>query len=72
VATLAAIAGTLVSGWRPGGDPAKRALALIPIAVVPAILIGGILEEVNERLLEIGLLGYAMVWTWAAFMLVRR
>jgi len=72
VATLAAIAGALLSGWHAGGDPTKRALVLIAIAVVPAILIGGILAEVNERLLEIGLLGYALAWAYAGHKLVAR
>jgi hypothetical protein len=72
VATLAGIAGALVSGWRPGGDPTKRALVLIAIAVVPTMLIGGILSEINERLLEIGLLGYAFVWALAGLRLVAR
>lgn len=70
VATLAGIAGTLVSGWRPAGDPTKRALVLIPLSVVPAMLIGGILSEFDERLLEIGLLGYALAWAWAGLALM--
>jgi len=72
VATLGAITGTLVSGWRPGGDQAKRALVLVAVAVVPTMLVGGILEEINERLLEVGLLGYALVWAWAGQRLVAR
>jgi hypothetical protein len=70
--TLAAIAGTLVSGWRPGGDQAKRALVLIAVAVIPTMLIGGVLSAINERLLEVGLLGYALVWAWAGLRLVAR
>jgi hypothetical protein len=72
VASLAAIAGTLVSGWRPAGDPTRRALVLIAISVVPAMLVGGILSEIDERLLEIGLLGYALAWAYAGVKLLAR
>jgi hypothetical protein len=64
-ATLAAILAAVVGGWRPRGDVRKRALLLVGLAVVPTLLIGGALSEINERLLEIGLLGYAAVWALA-------
>jgi hypothetical protein len=71
-ATLAAISGAVVSGWNPRGDTRKRALLLVGLAVVPAMVVGGMLSEINERLLEIGLLGYATVWGLAGFRLVAR
>lgn len=71
-ATLAAIGGAVVSGWHPGGDTRKRALVLVGLSVVPALLVGGILSEIDERLLEIGLLSYATVWGLAGFRLVGR
>ncbi len=61
-ATLAALGGAVVSGWHPGGDRRKRALILVALSAVPALMIGGLLSEINERLLEIGLLGYAAAW----------
>lgn len=64
-ATLAAILAAIVGGWRPRGDMRKRALLLVGLTVVPALVIGGVLSEFNERLLEIGLLGYAGVWALA-------
>lgn len=70
-ASLAAIAGAVVSGWHPGGDDRKRALVLVGLSVVPALLIGGLLAAIDERLLEIGLLGYAAAWGLAGFSLVR-
>ncbi len=69
-ATLAAIGGAVVSGWHPRGDSRKRALLLVGLAAVPAMVLGGLLSEINERLLEIGLLGYAAVWGHAGFGLV--
>ena len=72
VATLSAIVAAVVSGWRPAGDPRKRALLLVGIAVVPALVIGGILSEFNERLLEVGLLAYAAAWALAGFRMLGR
>lgn len=71
-ATLAAICGAVVSGWRPRGDPRKRALLLVGLVVVPAMVLGGILEAISERLLEIGLLGYAATWGVAGLKLIAR
>ncbi len=71
-ATLAAIGGAVVSGWHPRGDTRKRALVLVGLSVVPTLVVGGILSGINERLLEIGLLGYAAVWGLAGFRLVAR
>lgn len=44
---------------------------LVGLSVVPALLIGGLLAAIDERLLEIGLLGYAAAWGLAGFSLVR-
>ena len=70
-ATLAAIAGAVVSGWRPGDDRRKRALVLVGLVVLPALILGGVLSEIDERLLEIGLLAYAAAWGLAGLRLVR-
>ncbi|CAN5491167.1 hypothetical protein BH18ACT8_BH18ACT8_18180 [soil metagenome] len=70
-AALAAIVGAVVSGWHPGGDRRKRALMQVGLVVVPAMFLGGILSEINERLLEIGLLAYAAAWGLAGLRLVR-
>lgn len=65
IASLAAILAAVVGGWRPHGDVRKRALLLVGLVVIPALVVGGVLSELNERLLEIGLLGYAGVWALA-------
>ena len=71
-ATLAAIVGAMVSGWAPGRDPRKRALVLAGVSVVPAMLVGAILLTLDERLLELGLLGYAAAWGLAGYRLIGR
>ena len=69
-ATLAAIIGSVVSGWHPRDDVRKRALVLVGLAALPLAVIGGMLSEIDERLLEIGLLGYATLWGLAGFRLI--
>lgn len=72
LATVAAIVAAVVGGWRPAGDPRKRALVLVGLVVLPAMMVGGVLSEFNERLLEVGLLGYAAAWAFAGFRLAAR
>lgn len=72
LANLAAIAAAVVSGWRPRGDRRKRALVLVGLVVIPALVLGGALAEINERLLEVGLLGFAAAWANAGFRLAAR
>jgi hypothetical protein len=46
---------------RGGGRPAPL-LWWIGVAMVPALVVGGILSELNERLLEIPLTGLGLSW----------
>lgn len=44
--------------------PSLRPGWLIGVATVPSVLVGGALAEVDERLLELPLLGLALGWLW--------
>jgi hypothetical protein len=70
ISTLAAVTGAVVTGWRPRGDVRRRALVVVGLVVIPAMLIGGMLSEIDERLLEVGLLAYAGAWGIAGFRLI--
>jgi len=70
LAMIGVSVGALVAGWRPQGwtDRALLAAAVVPY---PALLLGGALERVNERLLEVALLPVAAAWAWVGIRLLR-
>ena len=70
VAMLGVSAGALIAGWDPK-DWTDRALLVAAVAPFPALALGGALETIDERLLEIGLLLVAAAWVWVGVALLR-
>lgn len=71
VSSLALIAGLLLLGRR--GSAAPHAFAWwIGASMFPAILIGGMLSEIHERLLEVSILALGLMWLWLGVLLLRR
>jgi hypothetical protein len=70
VASVSLLVGLLVLG-RHGQSRAHRLGWIIGVSMLPAVFIGGVLSEWNERLLEIPLVGLAALWIWLGWTLVR-
>lgn len=76
-AMVATLVGLVVFGaeGRSGGQgpaiPARRPALAIGVATVPAILVGGILAELDERLLEVPLVALAGMWCWLGLVVWR-
>jgi len=70
VAMLAVSVGAVVAGWQPRGWT-DRALLAAGVVPYPALLLGGALEPLDERLLEVGLLPIAATWAWVGIRLLR-
>ena len=54
----------------PVGTAGKLALA-IGLATIPAVLLGGLLAMINERLLEVPILLLACMWGWLGSVMLR-
>ena len=67
---LGVSAGALVAAWSPS-DWTDRALLVAAVTPFPATALGGALEQIDERLLEIGLLPIAAAWSWVGIRLLR-
>jgi hypothetical protein len=61
VSSLALVAGLLLLDRRL---PPLRPGWLLGLATVPSVLVGGLLAGLDERLLELPLLGLALAWLW--------
>ena len=70
LAMLGVSAGALVAAWSPS-DWTDRALLVAAVTPFPATALGGALEQIDERLLEIGLLPIAAAWSWVGIRLLR-
>ena len=70
LAMFGVTAGALTAGWNPD-DWTDRALLVAAVVPFPALAVGGALETVDERLLEIGLLLIAAAWAWVGVALLR-
>lgn len=70
VASLSLLVGLLLLG-RHGPSAAHRLGWVIGIAMVPAVLLGGVLSAWDERLLELPLVGLALLWIWLGWTLIR-
>jgi hypothetical protein len=74
LATIAVLVGLIllgmVSGRRPIGSVEWVALA-IGVMTVPALLVGGALSLIDERLLEVPLLLLAGMWIWLGGLMLR-
>ncbi len=72
LSTLATLATLLIVGLRsrPGSrlgfDSARQVALGIVIAMVLTVVVGGLLSALNERLLEVPLLGVGVLWLWFA------
>ena len=69
VGAVAQIVGLVLAGLAdhraPGGfGAAGRTALLIGLATIPATAVGGLLELVDERLLEVSTLFLACLWVW--------
>lgn len=65
VSSLALLTGLLVTGRR-GRWPAPLAW-WIGLTMVPAVVVGGMLSELDERLLEIPLVCLGLAWMWVGW-----
>lgn len=61
--SLALIAGLLLLGRRT--PSVSHTLAWwIGVSTLPALVVGGLLSAIHERLLEVSLLGLGLMWLW--------
>jgi hypothetical protein len=70
VAVLAVVAGLLLLDRRR--RPTDRLAWWIGAVLLPAVLLGGVLTVVNERLLEFPLAFIAALWIWLGGLLLRQ
>lgn len=70
VASLSLLVGLLMLG-RHGPSRAHRLGWIIGVSMIPALFVGAVLSEWNERLLEVPLVGLAALWIWLGWTLVR-
>jgi hypothetical protein len=70
VAVLAVVAGLLLLDRRR--RPTDRLAWWIGAVLLPAVLLGGVLTVVNERLLELPLAFIAALWIWLGGLLLRQ
>lgn len=61
--SLALIAGLLLLGRRVSSAPHTFAW-WIGVSILPALVVGGLLSAINERLLEVSILALGLMWLW--------
>ena len=49
----------------------RRPALAIGVATIPAILVGGLLSSIDERLLEVPLVALAVLWCWLGLAVLR-
>ena len=68
--SLALIASLLVLG-RSSSVPHKIAW-WIGVSILPALVVGGLLSAINERLLEVSILTLGLMWLWLGGILLTK
>lgn len=61
--SLALIAGLLLFGRRASSVPHTFAW-WVGVSILPALVVGGLLSAINERLLEVSILTLGVMWLW--------
>lgn len=61
----------LIALGRRARSRAHRLGSIIGMSMIPALFVGGVLSEWDERLLEVPLVGLAVLWIWLGWTLVR-
>lgn len=69
--SLALIAGLLVLGRRASSVPHAFAW-WIGLSYVPALVVGGLLSAIHERLLEVSILTLGLMWLWLGGILLTK
>ena len=68
--SLALIAGLLSLGRRASSVPHTFAW-WIGVSILPALVVGGLLSAINERLLEVSILTLGLMWLWLGGILLK-
>jgi len=68
---LALIAGLLLLGRRVSSVPHTFAW-WIGVSILPALVVGGLLSAINERLLEVSILTLGLMWLWLGGILLTK
>jgi len=69
--SLALIAGLLLLGRRSSSVPHRFAW-WIGVSTLPALVVGGLLSAINERLLEVSILTLGLMWLWLGGILLTK
>lgn len=69
--SLALIAGLLLLGRRASSVPHTFAW-WIGVSIFPALVVGGLLSAINERLLEVSILTLGLMWLWLGGILLTK
>jgi len=69
--SLALIAGLLLLGRRASSVPHTFAW-WIGVSILPALVVGGLLSAINERLLEVSILTLGLMWLWLGGILLTK
>lgn len=69
--SLALIAGLLLLGRR-ASSASHRFAWWIGVSMFPALVVGGLLSAINERLLELSVLTLGLMWLWLSGILLSR
>lgn len=70
IAALCLVVGLIALGRRERYR-AHRLGWIIGLSTIPALVVGGVLSEWHERLLEVPLVGLAVLWIWLGWTLAR-
>jgi hypothetical protein len=70
-ASLALIAGLLLLGRRASSTSHTFAW-WIGVSMLPALVVGGLLSAINERLLEVSILTLGLMWLWLGAILLTK
>jgi len=69
--SLALIAGLLLLGRR-ASSASHRFAWWIGVSILPALVVGGLLSAINERLLEVSILTLGLMWLWLGGILLSK